>query len=97
MSPKKTSEIFNALKAELGMDHFSEILANLNLNLSEDGKSLFDVERRESMTGTKMRFPLGWFFDRIQEDFEQAKQGNSTEYAQLLEPAVQIIKNRIKG
>lgn len=97
MSPKKTSEIFNALKTELGMDHFSEILANMSLNLSEDGKSLFDVERRESMTGTKMRFPLGWFFERIQDEFEQAKQGNSTEYAQLLEPAVQIIKNRIKG
>ena len=46
MSPKKTSEIFNALKTELGIDHFSEILANLNLNLSEDGKRLLDFDRR---------------------------------------------------
>ena len=69
MTPKKTSEIFNALKTELGMDHFTEILANLSLNLSEDGKSLFDVERRESMTGTKMRYPLGWFFERIEITF----------------------------
>lgn len=97
MSPKKSNEIFTALKTELGTDHFFEILANLDLNLSEDGKSLFDVQRRESMTGTKDRFPLGWFFERIQSDFEEAKRGNSTEYAELLEPAVQIIKTRLNG
>lgn len=97
MSPKKTNEIFNALRNELGTNHFMEILANLDLNLSEDGKSLFDVERRESMKGTKGRFPLGWFFERIQSDFEEARAGNSTEYAQLLEPAVQIIKAKLNS
>jgi len=80
MTPKKTSEIFNALKKELAMDHFTEILANLSLNLSEDGKSLFDVERRESMTGTKMRYPLGWFFERMQSDFAEALAENQKEY-----------------
>ena len=97
MSPKKTSEIFNALKTELGIDHFSEILANLNLNLSEDGKRLLDFDRRESMAGTKMRFPIGWFFERIQSDFDPAQAENQTEYAELLKPAVKIIKTKLEA
>lgn len=97
MTPKKTSEIFNALKTELGMDHFTEILANLSLNLSEDGKSLFDVERRESMTGTKMRYPLGWFFERIQSDFAEAQAENQKEYYELLKPAAEIIKTKLEA
>ena len=95
MSPKKTKEIFEALKKELGIDRFREILTNLGLETTEDGKRLYFVEGREAV-GTKVRY-ISQFFDDIQKDHQSAQENQQLEYAQMLEPAVQIIKTRMNG
>ena len=96
MSPKKTKEIFEALKKELGIDRFREILTNLGLETTEDGKRLYFVEGREAV-GTKVRYNISQFFDDIQKDHQSAQEKHQLEYAQMLEPAVQIIKTRMNG
>lgn len=96
MSPKETKEIFEALKKELGMDRFREILSNLGLETTEDGKRLYFVEGREAV-GTKVRYNISQFFDDIQKDHQSAHENQQLEYAQMLEPAVQIIKTRMNS
>lgn len=94
MSTKKIKEIYEALKKELGTDRFREILTNLGLEMTEDGKRLYFVEGREAV-GTKVRYTISQFIEDIQKDYQSAQEKQEHDYAQMLEPAVQIIKTRL--
>jgi uncharacterized protein (DUF2267 family) len=94
MSTKKIKDVYEALKKELGTDRFREILTNLGLEMTEDGKRLYFVEGRETV-GTKVRYNISQFIEDIQKDHQSAHENQQLEYAQMLEPALQIIKTRM--
>ena len=86
--------MFNALKKELGKNRFREILTNLGLQLTEDGKGLYFVEGREAV-GTKVRYNIGQLIQDIQRDHKEAEEKGETEYSKMLEPALAIIKKEL--
>ena len=86
--------MFNALKKELGKNRFREILTNLGLQLTEDGKGLYFVEGREAV-GTKVRYNIGQLIQDIQRDHKEAEEKGETEYSKMLEPALAIIKKQL--
>ncbi len=94
MDTKKISQMFSALKKELGKDRFREILSNLGLELTEDGKALFFIEGREAV-GTKVRYNIGQFIKDIQTDYKNALEKGETEYSKMLEPALKIIEKQL--
>jgi hypothetical protein len=94
MNTKKLSQMFNALKKELGKNRFREILTNLGLQLTEDGKGLYFVEGREAV-GTKVRYNIGQLIQDIQRDHKEAEEKGETEYSKMLEPALAIIKKQL--
>jgi hypothetical protein len=94
MDTKKISQMFNALKKELGKNRFREILTNLGLQLTEDGKGLYFVEGREAV-GTKVRYNIGQLIQDIQRDHKEAEEKGETEYLKMLEPALAIIKKQL--
>ena len=94
MDTKKISQMFNALKKELGKNRFREILTNLGLQLTEDGKGLYFVEGREAV-GTKVRYNIGQLIQDIQRDHKEAGEKGETEYSKMLEPALAIIKKQL--
>ena len=94
MDTKKINQTFNALKNELGKDRFREILTNLGLQLTEDGKGLCFVEGREAV-GTKVRYNIGQLIQDIQRDHKEAEEKGETEYSNMLEPALAIIKKQL--
>jgi hypothetical protein len=94
MDTKKINQTFNALKKELGKDRLREILTNLGLQLTEDGKGLYFVEGREAV-GTKVRYNIGQLIQDIQRDHKEAEEKGETEYSKMLEPALAIIKKQL--
>jgi hypothetical protein len=94
MNTKKISQIYKALKKELGKDPFREILTNLGLQVTEDGKGLFFVEGREAV-GTKIRYNIGQLIQDIQRDYKEAVEKNETEYSKMLQPAFNIIEKQL--
>jgi hypothetical protein len=94
MSTKKIKDVYEALKKELGTDRFREILTNLGLEITEDGKRLYFVEGRETV-GTKVRYNISQFIEDIQKDYQSAQEKQELDYAHMLERAVQIIKTRL--
>lgn len=94
MDTKKINQIFNSLKKELGKDRFREILTNLGLQLTEDGKGLYFVEGREAV-GTKVRYNIGQLIQDIQRDHKEAEEKSENEYSKMLEPALAIIKKEL--
>jgi len=94
MDTRKINQMFNALKKELGKDRFREILTNLGLQLTEDGKGLFFVEGREAV-GTKVRYNIGQLIQDIQTDYKNALEKSETEYSKMLEPALKIIEKQL--
>ena len=94
MDTKKISQIYRALKNELGKDPFREILTNLGLQLTEDGKGLFFVEGREAV-GTKIRYNIGKLIQDIQRDYKEAVEKGETEYSKMLKPAFNIIEKQL--
>ena len=94
MDTKKISQMFNALKKELGKNRFREILTNLGLQLTEDGKGLYFVEGREAV-GTKVRYNIGQLIQDIQRDHKEAEEKGEAEYSKMLEPALAIIKKQL--
>jgi len=94
MDTKKINQPFNALKKELGKDRLREILTNLGLQLTEDGKGLYFVEGREAV-GTKVRYNIGQLIQDIQRDHKEAEEKGETEYSKMLEPALAIIKKQL--
>ena len=93
MNTKQINKIFLGLKKELGKDQFREILSNLGLELTEDGKALFFIEGREAV-GTKVRYNIGQFIQDIQIDYKNALEKGETEYSKMLEPASKIIEKQ---
>ena len=96
MDTKKINQTFNALKKELGKDRLREILTNLGLQLTEDGKGLYFVEGREAV-GTKVRYNIGQLIQDIQRDHKEAEEKGETEYSKMLEPALAIIKKQLSN
>ena len=94
MDTKKINRTLNSLKKELGKDQFREILSNLGLELTEDGKALFFIEGREAV-GTKVRYNIGQLIEDIQRDHKEAEEKGETEYSKMLEPALAIIKKQL--
>jgi hypothetical protein len=96
MDTKKINQTFMALKNELGKDRFREILTNLGLQLTEDGKGLYFVEGREAV-GTKVRYNIGQLIQDIQRDHKEAEEKGETEYSKMLKPALAIIKKQLSN
>ena len=94
MDTKKINRTLNSLKKELGKDQFREILSNLGLELTEDGKALFFFEGREAV-GTKVRYNIGQMIQDIQTDYKNALEKGETEYSKMLEPALKIIEKQL--
>jgi len=94
MDTKKISQIYRALKKELGKDPFREILTNLGLQVTEDGKGIFFVEGREAV-GTKIRYNIGQLIQDIQRDYKEAVEKGETEYSKMLQPAFNIIEKQL--
>ena len=94
MDTRKINQTFNSLKKELGKDRFREILTNLGLQLTEDGRRVYFVEGREAV-GTKVRYNIGQLIQDIQRDHKEAEEKGETEYSKMLEPALAIIKKQL--